>query len=76
MTMTSPKPSREGQSLTRTAPTISWTVVQAGLWVGKRNGEFAGMIETRLGEGFSAMRLGTPLGVFATVDEAKASFAE
>lgn len=75
MTMTSPKPSHEGQSMARTA-SISWTIVQAGLWVGKRNGEFAGMIETRLGEGFSAMRLGTPLGIFATVDEAKASFAE
>ena len=56
---------------------IQWTAVQAGLWVGKVNGEFAGMIEAQWGEGFSATtRLAKNLGVFATVDEAMASFTE
>lgn len=65
MTMTSP------------ARTIQWTAVQAGLWVGKINGEFAGMIEARWGEGFAATtRLAKYLGLFATVDEAKASFRD
>jgi hypothetical protein len=61
-----------------TTPTtrIEWTAVQAGLWVGKANGEFAGMIEARWGEGFAATtRLAKSLGIFATVEEAKASFA-
>jgi hypothetical protein len=69
MTMTTPKVA---------APTtrIEWTAVQAGLWVGKANGEFAGMIEARWGEGFAAMtRLAKSLGTFKTVEEAKASFA-
>lgn len=74
MTMTTPKPSA-GASPSRSA--IQWTVVQAGLWIGKVNGEFAGMIEARRGEGFAATtRLAKHLGVFASVDEAKASFRE
>ena len=74
MTLTSPKPSA-GASPAR--GTIQWTAVQAGLWVGKVNGEFAGMIEAPWGEGFSATtRLAKNLGVFATVDEAMASFTE
>lgn len=66
--------------MTMTSPartTIQWTAVQAGLWVGKINGEFAGMIEARWGEGFAATtRLAKNLGLFATVDEAKASFRD
>ena len=80
MTMTSPKAghgvtlgSATGQ---RDAVLIEWTIVQSGLWVGKANGEFAGMIETRPGEGFFAMtRVAGPLGSFATLAEAKASFS-
>ena len=56
---------------------IQWRVVQSGLWVGTVNGEFAGMIEAHWGEGFSATtRLAKNLGMFATVDEAKASSLE
>ena len=74
MTLTSPKPSA-GASSAR--GTIQWTAVQAGLWVGKINGEFAGMIEAHRGEGFSATtRLAKSLGMFASVEEAKASFRE
>lgn len=74
MTMTTPKPSAASHSA---RGSIQWTAVQAGLWVGKINGEFAGMIEARWGEGFAATtRLAKSLGLFATVDEAKASFRE
>lgn len=74
MTMTTPRPSAEAASA-RSA--IQWTAVQAGLWVGKINGEFAGMIEAQGGEGFSATtHLAKNLGVFTTVDEAKACFRE
>lgn len=74
MTMTTPKPPA-GASAAR--GTIQWTAVQAGLWVGKINGEFAGMIEARRGEGFAAStRLAKHLGVFATLGEAKARFRE
>ena len=57
--------------------TVHWTAVQAGLWVGKVNGAFAGMIEATWGEGFTATtRLAKNLGTFATAEEAKASFRE
>lgn len=59
---------------TRAGAAIQWTVVQAGLWVGKIGGEFAGMIESR-GTGYAAIRFAKQLGVFATLGEAKASFA-
>ncbi len=50
--------------------------MQPGLWVGKANGEFAGMIERTPGEGYVATtRLAKKLGVFPTVSAAKASFA-
>jgi hypothetical protein len=72
MTLTAPTP---GQNDQRIAVPIQWTVVQSGLWVGKASGEFAGMIEARWGEGFAATtRLGKNLGMFATVEEAKAGF--
>ena len=74
MTMTTPKRSSEGSSA-RSA--IQWTAVQSGLWIGKVNGEFAGMIEAHWGEGFSATtRLAKNLGMYPTVEEAKASFGE
>jgi hypothetical protein len=70
MTLTTPRATHS-----RTAD-IQWTAVQAGLWVGKSNGEFAGMIEAHWGEGFSATtRLGKHLGMFESVDAAKAKFA-
>lgn len=75
MTITSPRQGQEVQP--RIAVRIEWTAVQSGLWVGKANGEFAGMIEARWGSGFAATtRLAKNLGVFATVEEAKASFTE
>jgi hypothetical protein len=77
MTMTSDRAAHStgpAESAGRTP--IQWTSVQRGLWVGKSNGEFAGMIERRDDEGFVATtRLAQHLGVFATVNEAKASFA-
>ncbi len=74
MTMTTPTPTA-GASGARS--TVQWTRVQAGLWVGKVNGEFAGMIEAGPGEGFSAStRLAKSLGFFTTVEAAKASFRE
>ena len=47
MTITSPR-SPAGSTAGRNS--IRWTAVQAGLWVGKVNGEFAGMIEATWGE--------------------------
>ena len=74
MTMTTPK-RPAGDSSARSA--IQWTTVQAGLWVGKINGEFAGMIEARRGEGFCATtRLAKNVGTFSSMEEAKASFRE
>lgn len=79
MTMTSHRamtPSASTSATPRTATPIHWTSVQKGLWVGKANGEFAGMIERRDDDGYVATtRLAQHLGVFPTVAEAKASFA-
>ena len=75
MTITRPNAGHDIARTPRDAVLIEWTLVQSGLWVGKANGEFAGMIETRPGEGFFAMtRVAGPLGSFATLAEAKASF--
>lgn len=63
-----------GPEATRAGASIQWTVVQAGLWVGKIGGEFAGMIE-RDDSGFAATRFAQRLGVFATLGEAKSAFA-
>jgi len=75
MTMTSSRTSpSDPQGFTNA---ISWTAVQSGLWVGKANGEFAGMIEAPSGNGFVATtRLAKTLGVFATIEQAKASFRD
>jgi hypothetical protein len=76
MTITAPRPGRQNTT-GRDATTPEWTVVQSGLWVAKVNGEFAGMIEARWGEGFIATtRLARTLGIFKTVEEAQASFIE
>lgn len=57
------------------ASAIEWTAVQAGVWVGKCDGEFAGMIEAHWGEGFVATtRLAKDLGVFESVEAAQAAF--
>jgi hypothetical protein len=75
MTMITSKPGSDSARQSRAAA-IEWTAVQVGLWVGKSNGEFAGMIEAHWGEGFAATtRLAKSLGMFKTVEEAKASFA-
>ncbi len=71
MTMTRPQ---RGQASTQISTPVLWTCVQAGLWVGKAGGEFAGMIERRA-EGFAAIRFAKQLGVFSSLAEAKASFA-
>ena len=49
----------------------TWHGVQAGLWVGQRNGEYTGMIERHGGEGYIATsRLGRSVGTFRTMEEA------
>lgn len=52
---------------------MQWTLVQSGLWVANRDGEFAGMVEKVLGEAYRASSArAITLGVFGTLDEAKA----
>jgi hypothetical protein len=59
------------------AAPIRWKVVQAGLWIGHRDGEFAGMIESTVDGGYAAMTsLGQQLGTFSSVDAAKQSFTD
>jgi hypothetical protein len=51
--------------------------VQMGLWVGKRDDNFAGMIELLAAGVFAASsRLALPVGIFATLNEAKARLSE
>lgn len=66
-----------GGSQNRKPSRIEWTAVQSGLWVGKLDGEFAGMVEAQWGQGFVATtKLAKTLGVFDTVRAAQASFDE
>lgn len=53
--------------------TLEWEAVATGVWLGRRNGRFCGVIESRPGTGFVA---NTPTGerICATLAEAKASF--
>ena len=76
MTITSSRSTDVGEgSQNRRSTPIEWTAVQSGLWVGKLDGEFAGMVEAQWGKGFIATTsLAKTLGTFATVDEAMASF--
>lgn len=68
MTLTQPRPARQ-----RPAGTV-WTVVQPGLWVGHRDGEFAGMIEADDLGFVASTHLARTIGTFSTVAEAKAAF--
>ncbi len=76
MTITSSRSTDvDGGSQNRNPTRIEWTAVQSGLWVGKLDGEFAGMVEAQWGTGFVATtKLAKTLGVFDTVGAAKASF--
>ena len=70
MTILAEKEPRTGTA-TQPAQT-TWQAVQAGLWVGRRGGEFAGMIEQQWGKGFLVTtRLGKCLGTFKTMEEAQ-----
>lgn len=76
MTLIEPMPEMRNTPVTGAFALIQWTIVQEGLWVGKANGEFAGMIESELDGGFTAMsKFAGPLGTFSTIDEAKLSFS-
>lgn len=58
------------------AAPIHWKVVHQGLWIGHRDREFTGMIESTLNGGFAAMTsLGQQLGTFSSADAAKRSFS-
>lgn len=70
MTLTQPRPVRQLPA------GIAWTVVQPGLWVGHRDGEFAGMIEADPLGFVASTHLARRLGTFQTVVEAKAAFRE
>jgi hypothetical protein len=59
---------------TTTSGELEYQAVQAGLWVARRDGVFAGMIEQRWGQGFTVTTaLGATSGLFDTIDEAKAA---
>jgi hypothetical protein len=52
---------------------LQWETVATGIWIGRQDGRFCGVIEGRPGTGFVA---NTPTGerTCATLAEAKASF--
>ena len=63
MTIAAPRPTEGSAGQAR--PTVAWTTIQAGLWVGNAAGEFAG-------EFFITDHRARPLGTCTTLDEAKA----
>lgn len=52
---------------------LEWEAVATGVWIGRQDGRFCGVIEGRPGVGFVA---NTPIGerTCQSLDEAKASF--
>jgi hypothetical protein len=58
--------------MTMTIDQVRWHAPQAGVWVGRVDGRFVGLVEARWGTGFTATtRLGKQLGLFPTVDDAQ-----
>jgi hypothetical protein len=56
---------------------VTWTAERAGLWIGRRDGGFVGMVEAHWGSGFAATtRLARDLGTFPTVDAAQRALEE
>lgn len=71
--MTIAAPRSTDDSATPAQPAVAWTSVQAGLWVGTVDGEFAGMIERGShGEYSITDHRAHPLGVCENLVEAKA----
>lgn len=60
-------------SMTVETTRLQWEAVATGIWIGRDDGRFCGVIEGRPGTGFVA---NTPTGerTCATLAEAKASF--
>ncbi len=59
---------------TTTSGELVIQAVQAGVWIARRDGVVAGVIEQRWGKGFEVTTcLGRSLGLFRTLDEAKAA---
>lgn len=53
-----------------------WSIAAAGIWVGRNAGVSIGVIEEKWRQGFVAIdRNARRLGVFPTLDEAKAYFS-
>ena len=68
-----PDPELPDAELPDAAPEVSWSEVRLDLWVGRQDGEFAGMIEHE-GEEYSATsRQGKAIGSFTSLSEAKES---
>lgn len=74
MTIAAPRPTEDSANPTNPAhPAVAWTSVQAGLWVGTVDGEFAGMIERGShGEYSITDHRAHPLGTCESLADAKA----
>lgn len=60
------------RSQVETTPRIEWTEMGQGVWVAKRGGDFAGLIEELWGAGYRVTdRTGAIIGEFATLQSAR-----
>ena len=51
---------------------VVWSIVQAGIWVGRRAGKCVGVVEELWGHGYVATTFrGVRIGKFATLEEAQ-----
>lgn len=66
---------RRGDDATRTSQgstALEWTEMGQGVWVAKRDGAFAGLIEELWGAGYRVTdRTGAIIGEFATLQSAR-----
>lgn len=72
----SPAPAAEGVAAAPTLAEVEWLSPEPKLWVGSRQGEFAGMVEFSNGHFLATDRIGASLGAHPTLDLAKQRVAE
>ena len=56
------------------ADAVTWDVHPTGVWLARRSGRFAGLVQPRWGSGFTATTaLGKDLGLHRTLEDAQSA---
>lgn len=56
---------------------VSWDIHPTGVWLARRDGRFAGLVQARWGSGFAvSTALGKDLGLHPTLEDAQAALEQ